>query len=416
MKSQKLLASFIMILTIMLVIVLSKYYIDNTKPKELPEINKKITIMSIYEDKVSNEVLESIVAEYSAMEGNPSVEIRFINQANFQKELCICKDQNKLPDIVIMENIMTSSLQSMDILWELTDYMTDEKISEYTVNSYNSTLVNGISYAVPFDSDPMVLFYNEDYFDSYGEDIPDSLSEFYQMCERTKKLGTYNLGLAVKDKEDISAVFSHLIMNSGGNIRDLESENCTGLYKIIERMRENEILAPDTINWNQNDLMEAFAQGYVKSAIARLSAISILEQRGVEFSYDIAEIPAEQRKIYLLEGQNIGITTTADKREALKVMDYLLRKENIERYCRSTYHLSVRNDLLLNPAVRFRMMHEYIAKEREQSILRSSYSTWFLISDAISGNLTNFLGNHTQSAEDFGKQIQEDVRNAIMER
>ena len=412
MKSQKILLSLITVLTISLVIVLSSYYLENTKTEKKEEVREIVTIMAIYDNEQNNKLLEKMLSEYSAAEGNPIVEISFVSQANFQKELCIRKDQNKLPDLIIMENVMTSALQSMGILSETTDYMTSEKIAEYTQNAYNSTLVNGVSYAVPFDSDPLVLFYNQDYFDSYGEKIPEKLSDFYKI----KRLGTYHLGLAVKDKEDISSIFYYLVVSSGGSIRNLQSEHCTELYHMLELLRENEILAPDTVNWNQNDLMESFANGYVKVAIARLSALSVLETKDTKFTVRIAEIPVEQRKVYLLEGQNIGITTTADDKSTMKVMQYLLRKENIQRYCEQTNHLSVRWDLNVNPAESYGLTQDYITKEREQSLLKSTYSTWFLISDAISEDMTAFLSERTMPYPEFQDKIQEDVRNAILER
>ena len=48
--------------------------------------------------------------------------------------------------------------------------------------------------------------------------------------------------------------------------------------------------------------------------------------------------------------------------------------------------------------------------------MRNVYATWFIISDGIAGNLTEFFGDKTMSPEEVAEKISVDTRNAIMER
>lgn len=414
--TQRLLAVLWVAVSLLLISVIVHYYAE-TKVEIVAEPERdELVIMATYEEGSNSEYLKQIVQAYSEIEGNPEVKLQYVTQSGFQKQLCIDKDQNKLPDLIICENVMTPALQSMEILEELSDYMTAQKSSEYLKNAYSSTVVNGVSYAVPFTSDPYVMFYNEDNLTKYGMEMPERMEDFYKLCKETNTLGTYNFGIAVKNKEDITSCFLQMIYSSGGTIRNLDAPNCMQLYGMLGDMRDGDVIAQDVINWNQNDLMEAFSKGLVKIAVAELSSMSILENKDLKFNYKIAEIPYIQKQAYLLQGENIGITTTANHQEALKLLDYLTSAEVVKDYYEKTYCLSVRSDIVVNPAKEKGLSDAFVEKERNQSILKSSYSSWFVISDAIAENLADFFGDKTITPEQIGKKMQEDVRNAIMER
>lgn len=413
---QRLLMCLWVLVSFLLVSVIIRYYREANEMVPEEEKREQLVIMTVYEEDESDEYLKKLVGEYSGIPGNPQVKLQYVSQSGFQKQLCIDKDQNNLPDLIICENVMTPALQSMGILRDLSGYMTVGKTSEYLKNAYGSTVVNGICYAVPFTSNPYVVFYNQDYFNKYDADIPGHMEEFYKLCKETITLGTYNLGFAVKNKEDITSSFLQMIYSAGGTIRNLDTDHCMQLYEMLGNMRDEDIIPQEVINWNQKDLMSAFTKGYVKIAIAELSSMSILENSDRKFQYKIAEIPYIQKQTYLLQGDNIGITTTADYEESVKLLDYLTSPEVIKKYYENTYCLSVRTDVVVNPALNRGLTDEFVERERNQSILKSSYSTWFIISDGIAANLTDFFGDKTMTPEEVGKRLQGDIRNAIMER
>ena len=413
---QKLLICLWVLVFSLLVGVILQYYREANAVVLKEEKRDQLVIMAVCEEDESDEYLKRLVDEYSRRPGNPEVRIQYVSQSGFQKQLCIDKDQNNLPDLIICENVMTSALQSMGILKDLSGYMTADRASRYLKNAYSSTIVNGVCYAVPFTSNPYVVFYNEDHLKKHDAAIPDDMEEFYKLCRETNTLGTYNFGIAMKNKEDITSSFLQMIYSAGGTLRSLDTENCMQLYGMLGDMRDEDIIAQDVINWNQKDLMKAFSKGYVKIAVAELSSMSILENSERKFPYKIAEIPYIQKQTYLLQGDNIGVTVTANTGESIKLLDYLTSREVIKSYCENTYCLSVRTDLSVNPGAGRGLTDVFVERERNQSILKSAYSTWFIISDGIAGNLTDFFGDKTITPEEISKRLQGDIRNAILER
>lgn len=300
--------------------VLLQYYRESFTEEAEEEKRDQLVIMVVCEGDESGDYLKRLVDEYSEIPGNPMVRIQYISQSHFQKQLCIDKDQNSLPDLIICENVMTSALQSMGILRDLSDYMTVERASLYLKNAYNSTVVNGVCYSIPFTSNPYVIFYNEEHLNNYNAVIPDTMEELYKLCRETSILGTYNFGIAMKNKEDITSAFLQMVYSAGGTLRSLDTENCMKLYEVLGNMRDEGLIDQDAINWSQRDLMRAFSNGYVKIAIAELSSMSILENAARKCRYKIAEIPYIQKHTYLLQGTNIGITATADLEESIKLL------------------------------------------------------------------------------------------------
>lgn len=415
-KIQRLLKLLWFVVSLLLISVMIDYYRETRVDTMIEEQQEELVIMATYEEESNDEYLKQIVQTYSEVEGNPNVTIQFVTQSGFQKQLCIDKDQNNLPDLIICENVMTPALQSMGILKDLSDYMTTQKSSEYLKNAYSSTVVNGICYAVPFNSNPYVMFYNEDNLNKYDMEMPERMQDFYKLCKETNTMGTYNFGIAVKNKEDITSCFLQMIYSAGGTIRSLDTPNCMQIYEMLGDMRDGDVIAQDVVNWNQNDLMEAFSKGLVKTVFAKLSSMSILENKDLKFNYKIVEIPYIQKQTYLLQGENIGVTTTANYEEAIKFLSYLTSAEVVKNYYENTHCLSVRSDIIVNPAKEKGLSDDFVEKERNQSILKSSYSTWFMISDVIAENLADFFGDNTITPEDIGKRMQQDIRNAIMER
>lgn len=227
---QKLLIGLWLLIFFLLISVIFKYYRESNEVAAEEEKRDKLVVMAVCKEDESGDYFKRLVDEYSEMPGNPEVRIQYVSQSGFQKQLCIDKDQNNLPDLIICENVMTPALESMGILRDLSDYMTAERASLYLKNAYSSTVVNGICYSVPFTSNPYVVFYNEDHLRKHHAVIPDTMDKLYKLCRETSTLGTYNFGFAMKNKEDITSSFLQMIYSAGGTLRSLDSENCMILY------------------------------------------------------------------------------------------------------------------------------------------------------------------------------------------
>ena len=393
--------------------------INNKRNNDLTlgiESKKTLSILSTYESKSYKDALKVMADEYSNISGNPIIEIKNIPQSDFKKEICIAKDEEKLPDLIICDSSITPALVSMGIFKDISDYMDIKKVSEFLKISYNTTLVMGKSYGVPFTSDPYVLFYNQEYINNNEIKILDTMESFSNALKSINTVGIDKFGFSVKNKEEATSCFLQMNYSFGATIRDLDSDNSKEFYEILKEMRDNKIISSDMINWNQNDLIDKFSQGRVITCALKMSSLSILKSKDIKFKYGITEIPYGKKQSYLYHGENIGVTTNADYEEAIKFIDYITSKEGIKKYTKMIDCLSVRNDYFYNPGETLGLDDSWIQKQKEISKKKSSFASWFMISDTISNNLINFLGNTSITVDEISKKMKDNVKEAIMER
>lgn len=386
------------------------------KPEVIPETDgrKELVILSDYQETACREALEELVQEYMETHEEILVQLKFVSPLDFQKEICLEKDNNDLADLILCENVMTPAMVSMEILRDLSDWYTPQREDTFNKTAYLGTLINGKSYSVPFACDPYVIFYNQDYYEKKGLTPAETMDGFLGQLLTVRTLGNYNLAFAGRDGSDLSSVFLQLVYQYGGTWLDLDGANSQKLFEDLEQLRDARVMPKEMINWNQQDLMLHFAQGEVINVIAKLSSMAFLDELDEKFSYELMEIPRANNQASLLHGENISLTVDTGE-EAVELLEFLTSEENSIYFCEQTDKLSVHVAEENCPGKEKGLEDAFFRRQRYQSMKKNSYSSWFLIASAIEENLTEFLGG-TGGSADAAKQMQESVRAAIMER
>lgn len=407
----------LMFITIFLFVGIIFRYRNGDVDEIIPETSEReLVILSYYQEKHLRTALKKIIEKYESYHPDIKIRMEYVLPSEFEKEICMEKDNNSLADLIICDNVMTSALVSMDIFQDVSFLYTAQKEDRLLQTAYGSTLVNGKSYGIPFTCDPYVLFYNKEYYQKKGIQKPDNMEEFIRIFRSVKTLGNYNFAFAGKDADDLSAFFLQMIYQYGGTILDLNGQNSMDFYKTLEDFRDYQILPRDLINWNQQDLMANFSSGFVLNVAAKLSSVTLLKNDKPDFSYGIMEIPFVRNQAYLMNGENIGVTCTPEDTDVLEFLDYLTSEESVNTFCEYTGKLSVYVEQEKNPGERYGLETDYIRKLRYHGMEKKSYSSWFMISSAIKNQITNFIGDPSVEGTQAANETQNAVRDAIMER
>lgn len=412
-KVQTVLAGLLCVLLAALLMVLAGYA---KKTEQIPEKKegKKLVLLSDYQEKVSQNALADLIQNYREEHTDAEIELKFVSPLDFQKEICLEKDNNSLADLILCENVMTPVMASMEILRDLSDWYTPRREDTINKTAYLGTLINGKPYSVPFACDPYVVFYNQDYYEKNGILPAETMEDFLGQLLTVRTRGNYNLAFAGRDGSDLSSVFLQLIYQYGGTWLDLNGTNSRKLFEDLEKLRNARVMPKDMVNWNQQDLMGSFEQGEVVNVIAKLSSMALLDEANEKFSYGLMEIPRANNQASLLHGESISLTAGADA-EAISLLEFLTSEESSLAFCEKTDKLSVHIGTENCPGKEKGLEDAFFRRQRYQSMKKNSYSSWFLIASAIEENLTEFLGS-TEKSRDAAEQMQEAVRNAIMER
>ncbi|SFL91908.1 ABC transporter substrate-binding protein [Salibacterium qingdaonense] len=214
--------------------------------------------------------------------------------------------------------------------------------------------VNGEFVAVPTDLTAHGLYYNKEYFEQAGVEVPDSTediwnwSEFADAIEKVKENSDARMGLAY----DMSpSRYSTLIYQNGGRIfsedgqslKINESESVEAL-EYFNELHEREII-PQSIWLGGENPNSLFRSG---QAAAHLSGNWNLQNYSdnADFEWGVTYMPQKAQRSSVAGGkQMVTFKDSEHKEEAVKFMKYFISKEQNKKYVSESLFISPRSDI-----------------------------------------------------------------------
>ncbi len=405
---------------IILFLLISDYSRNSLKQAEtVSQTNERkvLRILSPYDTTASCKMLQDIATQYSYIENNPKVEIDFISKNDFKKEICMNLDQNRLADLIICDNSVMPALINLNVLRDLSDYIEEtSKGPHYFLGQWNNTRSDGKYYGIPFTCDPYVLIWNKDLFAKSDVAVPRTWEDLKTAARKVQKVGIYGLGIGARQPEEITALFMQLLYSTGGSIREINGDGGMKVFELLNFLKTNKLLPVQCINWNQPDLTDKFMDGEVAMMINNLSALSVIKNSNVEFQVGVDAVPFDKKENYMFHGKNIGISITANYAESIKFLDYVTDKNIVSKIAEATETIPVQMDVDYNyKNDGFVLDKEFIQKQKEHGIAKSSLNSWFDISTAISDGIYQIISQTDPSLREIADQMQDKVRIAIIE-
>lgn len=378
---------------------------------------KVLRILAPYETMSCSKMLLDIASQYSMIEGNPQVEIDFISKNDFKKEICMNLDQNQLADLIICDNSIMPALINLNVLTDLSNYIDEtSKEAHYFWRQWNNTRSDGKYYGIPFTCDPYVLIWNKNLFEKSNASVPETWEELKVTARNVQKVGIYGIGIGARQPEEITAFFLQMLYSTGGSIREIDGEGGMKVFELLQYLKTNKLLPIQCINWNQLDLTDKFMDGEIAMMINNLSALSVIKDGNVDFEVGVAAVPFEKKENYMFHGKNIGISITADYEASIKFLDYITDKSIVSKIADATETIPVQVDVeydFTNDG--YAVSEEFIQKQKQHGIAKSSLNSWFDISAAISDGIYQLISETNPSLQNIADTMQDKVRIAIIE-
>jgi ABC-type glycerol-3-phosphate transport system substrate-binding protein len=420
MKMFRITAIISFVVVLILFFIAGDYYRDSlkkSKPVDSAAEKKVLRILAPYETTADRKMLEDVANQYTRMEGNPRVEIIFVSKNDFKKEICMNLDQDQLTDLIICDNSIMPALINLNVLRDISGYIEEtSKVSHYFQRQWNNTRSDGKYYGIPFTLDPYVLIWNKSLFKNHNVSVPENWADLKAAARKVQEVGISGIGIGAKQSEEVSAFFIQMLYTTGGSIREINGEGGRKVFELLSYLKMNNLLPEQCINWNQLDLTNKFIDGEVAMMINNLSALSVIKAGGIDFEVGIAAVPFEKKENYMFHGKNIGISVTADYEEAIQFLNYITQKNIVRQVAEATESIPVQVDVEYNFADDgYAISREFIQKQKEHGIARSSLNSWFDISAAISDGIYQLLSETNPSIRTIADTMQDKVRIAIIE-
>jgi multiple sugar transport system substrate-binding protein len=409
-----------LLVLLILFLVVSNYTSSSSKqtqPAVKEPEGKVLQILFPYENTVSSRMLLRLADQYSQLEGNPKIEVIFLSKNDFKKEICINLDQERLADLIICDNSIMPALINLNVLRDLSDYIYNTyKMPHYYWGQWNNTRSDGKYYGVPFTCDPYVLIWNKKLFEESKVSVPKTWEELKTAAREVQKVGIYGIGIGARQPEEMTAVYLQLLYSTGGSIREINGEGGLKVFELLHYLKINKLLPVQCINWNQEDLTNKFLDGEIAMMINNLSTLSAIKESNTDFEIGVTAVPYEKKENYMFHGKNIGISVTADYEASIKFLDFITQKSTVRKIAEESETIPVQVDVEYDfTQDGYAVSRDFIQKQKEHGIAKSSLNSWFDISAAISDGIFELLSETEPSLQNIADVIQDKVRIAIIE-
>lgn len=198
-------------------------------------------------------------------------------------------------------------------------------------------------YALPYAANAAGILYNKDMFDANGWKIPETWSEFTELCETIKATGTNPLYFGYKDTWTCLAPWNALAVglapsdvcskvNSGDTTFKAEYREVAEKIKVLLDYAE-----PNPYAYSYNDACTAFARG--ESAMYPIGSYAVPQILSVnpDMNIDSFTFPANENEADNVLNSGIDLQFSVmkeskNKEAAYEVLRFLLEDETVQIY------------------------------------------------------------------------------------
>lgn len=274
-------------------------------------------------------------------------------------------EMNTVPDAA---TVLTSRIASGDIPVIFSDYPTQQQFKQKVANGYVQELSgqeflnnvedsalemsrqeDGKDYALPYSRNYMGVYYNQEIFDKYDLEIPETWEEFTALCDVLQSNGITPIGIMGKDPARVGHGFQ--CMTVAWHPEGIEAIEATvagenkleedqGFRQIAEKTVEllsycnEDILGlADTTCW------ENFANGQYAMCITGSYARGTLLIANPDLKMGVFPLPNDTKETTnTLAGIDAAVCVSAkasdeEKEAAYKFLAYLAETENAQIFC-----------------------------------------------------------------------------------
>ena len=257
------------------------------------------------------------------------------------------------PDIIgIGGEINYSNFLDAEMLMDISDYegLADIKESYLTIDKQLEFIPLEGVYAVPYMANAAGVLYNKDIFEENGWKIPETLDEFYKLCEDIQSKGIQPLYFGFRDTWTCLAPWNAIAVDVADTLSlhdalPISQVNAglatfTEAYRPVAEITKSllKYAQPDTFAYSYNDACTAFARGESAMYVIGSYAVPQIKSVNPDINIDSFVFPGSNHKEdnVLNSGNDLQWSVMAgneSKKEAIyEVLNFLYEDENIQTY------------------------------------------------------------------------------------
>lgn len=344
------------------------------------EASGDVTIWYYWETEGHQEALDHIIGAFNSSQDNISVEAKYVPFADFKKQLSIGASADELPDIVILDNPDHASYAAMGIFADLTGRF---DVSTYYEGPVNSCSLDGKLYGVPFGSNDLLLFYNEDMLAAAGCDVPTTWDELLETASACTTDTVSGFAHCAVQNEEGTFNFLPWVWSTGATSYEIDSEGGIKALTFVKELVDSGAMTKEAINWTQGDTMHQFIAGNLAMMINGTWQIPTMREEVPDLNWNVAPIPQDAVQASGLGGENYAVIAGGNEEAAIKFLEYATSKDNCLYLMNAMGYISA-DSTIADGQFEGDAVYEMFVDEMNYANARGPLPEWPDISDAIS--------------------------------
>lgn len=289
------------------------------------------------------------------------------------------------PDVVIVDVSQVPQLGDAKLLVDLTSKIKPIKSQFFTGNVASAT-INGSTYAVPFDTSNVALFWNKQMFAKAGiSEAPATWDDLRSAAKELTGGGKYGYMLGAKGYG--SFLFWPWLWQNGGSITNAQNTKATfndqaGLeaWQFYADLYLKDNVVPPTF-LGVTDSWDQFIQPFLTEQVAMMAigdwGIDPLTKGNPGLEYEVAPLPKNVKSATVLGGNAVGITKAAkDPDTAWKFVSWLTASGQEHVLEKGYQRIPARQDVTGSSFAKSQQARSVFVEQASVAMSRPAVANW----------------------------------------
>jgi multiple sugar transport system substrate-binding protein len=339
-----------------------------------------VTVWYYWEAEGHQKTLNKVIDDFNASQENVIVEAKYVPFADFKKQLSIGASANELPDIVILDNPDHAAYASMGIFADITGKF---DVSNYYAGPVNSATIDGKLYGIPFGSNSLALFYNEDMLQTAGVEVPTTWEELEVAAKASTTENVYGFAFSSLQNEEGTFNFLPWVWSTGASSYEIDSEGGIKALNFVKGLVDSGSMPTEAINWTQGDTKNQFISGNLAMMINGTWQVPSMRADVPDMNWNVALIPQDSEFASGLGGENFAVIAGGQEDASIEFLEYATQPE-VNLFMMNAMGYISPNKSTAAGQFEGDSVYQVFVDELEYANARGPLPEWPQVSDAIS--------------------------------
>jgi multiple sugar transport system substrate-binding protein len=346
--------------------------------------SKTVTVWNYWETPKHQETLARVCKDFNSSQSTITVVTKYIPFADFKKQLSIGAAASELPDIVIIDNPDHASYSAMGIFADITDKLASwPDLKQYFEGPLNSCKLNGKLYGIPFGSNCLSLYYNEDMLKAAGVNPPKTWDELKSVALKTTRGNVHGFGISSVQNEEGTFGFLCFLWGSGNTSFQINNANGVRALSLVRDLVKSGAMPKEVINWTQGDVMNQFISGNLAMMVNGPWQVPTMREQAPKLKWNVVQLPVGAKPASDLGGENFGVVKGDKVNEAIAFLKFVASPAEMKSYINDFGYIASRKDVAATQFTNDPIMKVFAA-QMASAKPRGPHPRWPEISDALS--------------------------------